>query len=278
MTGHECLFGSVQSTEPACKRRFTLIELLVVIAIIAILAAMLLPALSAARSSAKSAGCIANLKQIGTAMAMYSDEHEDWVCPGRGGPNNSDIKWYTILAPASGAPYGISFENEKGGPNSVLLCPGEARTPGNYNTSNYNEFQYSHYASNVYVMGTIGMKNNASIGRGYMFKTGQFEDPSAIHTIGDNANPAGFSFSYTAMLSFRHGAGDPRPKADNSPLPTGGLCNMLFLDGHAESMTLDTLLNGYAFGSPGYIRRPGTKELYYSHPTIKGVAPASIPE
>lgn len=73
------------------KSSFTLIELLVVIAIIAILAAMLLPALSAARSSAKSSGCIANLKQIGVAMAMYSDEHEDWVCPGRGGPNNNDI-------------------------------------------------------------------------------------------------------------------------------------------------------------------------------------------
>ena len=67
------------------KLSFTLIELLVVIAIIAILAAMLLPALSAARSSAKSSGCIANLKQIGIAMAMYSGEHDDWVCPGRGG-------------------------------------------------------------------------------------------------------------------------------------------------------------------------------------------------
>ena len=258
---------------------FTLIELLVVIAIIAILAAMLLPALSASRTAAKASACLANLKQIGTAMQMYSDEHEDWICPGRGGKKNTDIKWYSILAPADGAPYGISFKNEKGGPNSVLLCPGEGRSPGSYNASNYNEFSYSHYASNVYVMPNVGMKKNGDSRRCCFFKNHQFEDPSAVHTIGDNSNPAGFSFSYTAMLSFRHGAGDTRTKADNTPEPTGGICNMLFLDGHAEGMPLESLLNragGFGMGSAGYMRRPGTKTLYYGHngkdgKPIKGV-------
>ena len=65
------------------RKSFTLIELLVVIAIIAILAAMLLPALSAARTAAKSANCAANLKNLGLAANMYSDQNDDYVLPAR---------------------------------------------------------------------------------------------------------------------------------------------------------------------------------------------------
>src|SRR4051812_31316657 len=61
-------------------RAFTLIELLVVIAIMAILAAILFPVFAKAREAARAASCRSNLKQLGTALAMYRDDYDGINC------------------------------------------------------------------------------------------------------------------------------------------------------------------------------------------------------
>jgi len=96
---------------------FTLIELLVVIAIIAILAAILFPIFAGAKNRSQMTKCLNNLKQLGNAMRMYSDDNSgrmpyDWPvstgtsaaknnwcgCPAAGGwvyPERGQIWRYT---------------------------------------------------------------------------------------------------------------------------------------------------------------------------------------
>ena len=68
---------------PAQSHRlgFTLIELLVVISIIAMLVGILLPALSSARRAAKAVQCLANQRQIGTLLSIYSTDNNEYHLP-----------------------------------------------------------------------------------------------------------------------------------------------------------------------------------------------------
>ncbi len=95
---------------------FTLIELLVVIAIIAILAAMLLPALAKAKQKGQSTVCFNDLKQVGLAMLMFADEHDDMIPRGTAG--NSPRWWLEFM------PYVPEGGTEKDYRNiRIFKCP-----------------------------------------------------------------------------------------------------------------------------------------------------------
>lgn len=69
------------------RSAFTMIELLVVIAIVMLLAAILFPVLVTARQKGQQARCALQLRQIGTAIQMYADDHDS--LPPQGGYNVS---------------------------------------------------------------------------------------------------------------------------------------------------------------------------------------------
>ena len=74
-----------ENTWPSYEHRkaFTLIELLVVISIIALLTAILLPVFFSVRGRARQTVCISNLRQIGMAISLYTDENDDLYPAGK---------------------------------------------------------------------------------------------------------------------------------------------------------------------------------------------------
>lgn len=113
------------------KRGFTLIELLVVIAIIAILAAILFPAFAKARESARRTACTSNLKQIGIALAQYTNDADD-VLPIPADhyerpPSNGRVSVDRALAPYVATVIGTGGQAVSG---NVWACPNDVAERG----------------------------------------------------------------------------------------------------------------------------------------------------
>ena len=115
----------------AC-RAFTLVEMLVVIAIIAVLAGLLLPVIGKAKEQGRSTACLSNLRQIGLALQLYTQENESKM------PFIYDALISTNATVITNQPPTIDvvLTNHLGSPK-ILRCPSDrkdlfARTGSSY--------------------------------------------------------------------------------------------------------------------------------------------------
>ena len=202
------------------KKGFTLIELLVVIAIIAILAAILFPVFAQARDKARQSACLSNVKQIATAIQLYTDDYDETypvtseqdcecVPEGWGAMTNKNAHSVKVLL----QPYCRNLD--------LFVCPNASRAR-QYD----NDYGYCSYAWNGGVMdATHGTPAMAAL-----------NNPSSI-ILSIEMSAAD---QWNRMMPYWHNHGHWWcGVAINSVVPIHAgktLSNMAFADGHAKGV------------------------------------------
>jgi prepilin-type N-terminal cleavage/methylation domain-containing protein/prepilin-type processing-associated H-X9-DG protein len=253
--------------ESPTKTAFTLIELLVVIAIIAILAALLLPALSRAKEQGNSTVCKNNLTQLGIALANYAGDYKAYpfydysrdVPP----PMQSSFFWYDALQPYSGATMNTNvYAGMADSTSQLYLCPSYARAVGavpiwpNAFLNGWKAF--GAYGYNCYgaFLASLGLGGNIT-GTFIDVPTKESDVVSSSHmiAIGDaNFGPwlvqtnsvmgnVGLLFAPVgATQTFGMNEGPLCLSAD-ARRHDGSRRNIVFCDGHVDSLTLAQLFD-----------------------------------
>ena len=257
---------SVESN--SSRRAFTLVELLVVIGIIALLISILLPALARARAHATAVTSMSNLRQLGIGLVQYRLENGGKypVAAWASMPGRPRHRWADAIYPylRNTAVYSSPSlnENEKARMNKPFnhtvdqnanpgILPtsifwggygynwqylGNGRTPGGIPVFQAREKDIRSSAQTIAIADTEGSKNGGPI----WTSEGVYviDPPLMSMDLGSrgsrksSATPGPGQYGYS-------GGNDADPLHRSTPAErNNGRVNILFCDGHGESMTL----------------------------------------
>lgn len=215
----------VESRSLQGRSAFTLVELLVVIGIIALLISILLPSLAAAREQGNRTKCLSNLRNIATALIIYSNENKGYypksATTGTGDPQDV-IYWQparnldeSMIAPALGRPM----------KRELLICPSDNVEARKYTGNGGYRFSY---AMNLR-MSRIKVVRILNPTEKVVFYE---EDENTL----DDCNASLDQNASIDLLSIRHDRQRELPDNESTGISVNGgrYGNASFADGHVE--------------------------------------------
>ncbi|MHC4524962.1 MAG: type II secretion system protein [Planctomycetota bacterium] len=230
------------------RKGFTLIELLVVISVVALLLGILLPALNKARGAAYNVICRSNLRQYGLTMSMYTSSYNEtfpdphyWLFKDPAAPSmgQKHCQWHNISLRPDGVLWG------DGETTKIHMCPNF------YKLSKRYAQNHPYHDSSIDIHPLYSYSMNAYLGLELfdgVLKTSEVINPAGVFVfteenmwpipgltdsvLNDTVMLSRYPPYETVDISDMFGT---LHRARGSDLTTGS-ANLVFVDGHVESV------------------------------------------